>query len=98
MAFLSYLEEHILVRVDTQVGAYCFLQKALTVWHARHGGLIDIDFQKAQGETHAGTSWSVFNPELSSAALDDLTLVFECFFAPGPVLWEYVPAFFGPAR
>lgn len=88
----SYLEEHIIISVDTKMGAFRFLQDALQAWNARHGGLIDSEFQRRGDDLHQGTSWSVFDSELTSAALDDLTLVFGAFFAPGPVLWAYVPA------
>lgn len=87
----SYLEDHILITVDTKMGAYRFLQDALRVWNERHGALIDSRFQRRGDDLHRGTSTSVFDPELTSAALDDLTLLFGTFFAPGPVLWTYEP-------
>ena len=89
----TYLDEHILVSVKMREGAHLFLLKALAVWHARHGDLLDYGFQKETLKGHSGLSWAVFSPELSSAALDDINLVFEPFFDPEPVLWEYVPGF-----
>ncbi len=89
----AYLEDHILIAVDTKLGAHRFLQDALRFWNACHGGLIDSEFDRRGDDPHRGTSWAVFDPELTSAALDDLTLLFGAFFAPEPVLWTYQPAF-----
>ena len=88
----SYLDEHILVAAPVKEGAHLFLLKALAVWHARHGDLLDYGFEK-KGAMHEGLGWAVFSPEISSAALDELHMVFDPFFAPEPVLWEYVPAY-----
>ena len=89
----SYLDEHILVSVKIREGAHLFLLKALAVWHARHGDLLDYGFEKAGAKAQEGLGWAVFSPELTTTALDELSLVFDPFFAPEPVLWEYVPAF-----
>lgn len=88
----SYLDDHILVAVDIKEGAHLFLLKALAVWHARHGDLLDYGFEKSNKGAREGLGWAVFNPELTSAALDELHLVFDPFFTPTPVLWEYVPS------
>ena len=87
----SYLEDHILISVDTKLGAHRFLQDALRFWNACHGGLIDSEFYRRGDDPHRGTSRAVFDPGLTSAALDDLTLLFSAFFSPGPVLWTYEP-------
>ena len=89
----SYLDEHILVTANLKEGAHLFLLKALAAWHARHGDLLDYGFHKKSAKKHEGLGWAVFSPELTSAALDELQLVFEPFFEPEPMLWEYVPAF-----
>ncbi len=94
---VDFLDDYILVTVRTNEGAYIFLRDALGHWNELHGGLVDYGFSKERrGGAHAvqmGTAWAAFNPELSSAALDDLDLVFEPYFAPQPMLFEYVPAF-----
>ena len=91
------LDDYILITVRTNEGAYIFLCDALGHWNELHGGLIDYGFKRERrGGEHAvqmGTAWVAFNPELSPAALDDLDLVFEPYFAPQPMLFEYVPAF-----
>ena len=89
----GYLDEHVMVSVKIKEGAHLFLLKALAVWHSRHGDLLDYGFEKGNPKAREGLGWAAFSPNITSSALDELHLVFDPFFAPEPVLWEYVPAY-----